>query len=179
MSEPSKILGPDGQPCEYVERDKEKHLLEFFAYETVGVAGTDIGALNRRLKEKDDAEYYKGGNGKRLEHCGCEGVTSIEVLEFLKGLPYDNLIVAWLYSLHPSVIRVSYGEVCCDSYRDRVTVWLNADDTVQKITQEVTVGYGCGYDIEQITEARKRGSEPVPFSGVIGNTKGLERVDFS
>lgn len=179
MSEPSKILAPDGQPCEYVERDKKEHLLEFFAYETIGCAGTDIGALNRRLKEKDAAEYYKGGNGKKLEHCGVEGVASIEVLEFLKGMPFDNLIVAWLYSLHPSMIRVSYGEVCCDSYTDRVTVWLNADDTVEKITQEVVVGYGCGYDIEQITQARKRGTEPQPAPSVIGHTAGLARVDFS
>lgn len=178
MSEP-KILGADGKPVEYIERDKKEHLLEFFAYETIGCADINIGELDRRLKGKEDADYYRGGNGKRLEHCGCEGVTSIEVLEFLKGMPFDNLIVAWLYALHPSTIRVSYGEVCCDSFRDRVTVWLKEDDTVEKITQEVTVGYGSGYNIEQITQARKRGVEPKPAPSVIGNTAGLERVDFS
>ena len=30
-----KILGPDGKPCECVEREQKERLLEFFAYETV------------------------------------------------------------------------------------------------------------------------------------------------
>lgn len=173
----SEILGPDGNPFEY--KPREEYLLEFFAYETIGMTDLQsVTELAARLAGKEDADVYREGNGVEFRHSGTEGVTTVEVLEFLKGLPFDNLVVAWLHSLRPSTVRVSHGQVCLDNRTWRVTVFLNEDDTVRKIVQEVAVGYGCGANVGEITDARREGREPRPMAGAIGHTAGLARVDF-
>lgn len=67
--------------------------------------------------------------------CYCSA--SVDVLPFLIGRPMDAVSWGWLESLRPSSIRVSYGEVKCDSRAWRVTVILSQKMLIESITQEV------------------------------------------
>lgn len=82
------------------------------------------------------------------ERCACDsrGFTSIPVLEFLKGQPWDDRARNLVHALRPSSVRTSTGALNCDSQTWRVTVVLTQDrKTIRSITQEVEVGgLGCG-----------------------------------
>jgi hypothetical protein len=143
----------------------------FFAYETVGASETDVAGLARKLEAADDwPRYTEPHNGA--------GWTDIEVLPQLRGRPLDNLALAWLHAVRPSAIRVSRGVTCTDMRTWRVTVHLGPDDRIERVTQEVAVGYGCGGDLCEITRARDDGREPRPAANVIGHTAALARVEF-
>jgi hypothetical protein len=71
------------------------------------------------------------------------GVTTIPVLEFLNGLPWNAITKNLLMALRPSTVRECWGEMKCDAYRWRVTVWLHGTKDyplIRKIEQEVNVG---------------------------------------
>jgi len=69
---------------------------------------------------------------------GC--YTSIPVLQFLWGLPWNNLARNFVTALRPSRIRVTDGPVTLDAVKWRVTVWLEEDGrTIQEIKQEVGI----------------------------------------
>ena len=78
------------------------------------------------------------------------GYTTIEVLEFLKGKPWNNLAYDALAALRPSAIRATTGKITADSMTWRVTVYLEEDKrTIRRIEQEVAVGkvgVKTGYD---------------------------------
>ena len=67
------------------------------------------------------------------------GSTSIPVLEFLKGLEWDEMALGFVHSLRPSMIRVTQGEATADSQRWRVTVVVDKNNIIQEIKQEVQV----------------------------------------
>lgn len=158
--------------------------LEFYAYEKSALdEADDLRELNAKLLSDDDIKQYEGSGGGRYvfpEHRPC-GYTSIDVLQDLWGMPYNNLILAYILGLHPTKIHVG-NWINCDCCTDRVHVSLSDDGkTVRKISQEVRVGYGTGYDIGVAKRCLKEG-KPLPekgSSGVIGHTAGLERVDFT
>lgn len=156
--------------------------IEFYAYERMPGGQEDkdeLAALSAKLKSDDDVKQYYHMQGKPLEHCGTQGCTSVEVLHFLKGLKLTNLVLAYVYGLHPSLIRVSTGVWTCDAYTDRVSITVDEDDVVQKIEQEMSVGYGCGYDVDQCLAEARSGRVPRASSGCIGHTSGLARIDFT
>ena len=62
---------------------------------------------------------------------------SIPVLEFLKGRVWDEISLAYVTAMRPSSIRVTRGECTCDSWPWRVTVTVNSDDVIERISQEV------------------------------------------
>ena len=73
--------------------------------------------------------------------------SSIPVLEFLQGLPYNHLTQCYIRSLRPSYIRIiKNGVVNLDGRVWRVTVFLKEDDIIDYIQQEVEVS--CYDDIE-------------------------------
>lgn len=76
--------------------------------------------------------------GKRL------GFTVLPILEFLKGKPWDEVALACVSAFHPSAIRVTRGECTLDAYEQRVTVYLDEDDKIESIEQEVTVSLPDG-----------------------------------
>jgi len=63
-------------------------------------------------------------------------LAAIEVLPFLIGRPLDEIAFGWLDCLRGD-LRISYGEVKCDSRLWRVTVILNKRMLIERITQEV------------------------------------------
>ena len=82
------------------------------------------------------------------ERCDCEslGYTSITMLQFLKGQPWDDRARNLVHALRPSSVRTSTGSLNTDAETWRVTVMLSSDrKTIRSITQEVEVGgRGCG-----------------------------------
>lgn len=111
--------------------------------------GKPINTCQGRTVEKSDFE-------------GSYGYTEIRPLTHLHGLPWNDLALAWVTGLRPSRIRViahDEGEQC-DAQCYRVTVQLNADDTIHDITQEVEVwlpeGVQHGWDLEKQTEAQRQ-----------------------
>ena len=81
----------------------------------------------------DDPEGYEDRG-----HAG--GFACIPVLEFLRGLPWNNLARNYVTALRPSRIRVTEGIIKLDAVTWRVTVWLEEDGrTIHKIDQEVGI----------------------------------------
>lgn len=70
------------------------------------------------------------------------GYLSLPVLQFLWGQPWDDLALNLVHSLQPSALRVIYwgGVEKTDAIRQRVTIYLNKDDTIRSMEQEVNVG---------------------------------------
>ena len=64
----------------------------------------------------------------------------IEVLPFLKGRKIDKVVMGYLHALRPSSVRVCYDMATLDSVTWRVTIWLNEDETIREIMQEVEIG---------------------------------------
>lgn len=155
-------------------------LVEFFCYERSGQGDEDIGELVDKLMSDDDVLRYYGSQGSAVKWPSSRGYTVLEVLPQLKGMPFNNLALAYIVTLHPSKIRATYDAVTCDACADRVTVYLTEDKKIEKIHQEVAIGYGTGHDVGLIFDAVKAGRTPprTSYNGPIGNTAGLERVDF-
>jgi len=80
----------------------------------------------------------RGSDVRSMPRAHRVGYTVIEVLSFLKGLPYDEVARGYIYALRPSVVRVSVGLNTCDAVTWRVTVMMK-DDKIDLIEQEVEV----------------------------------------
>ena len=89
-------------------------------------------------------EHYIDDCGKVYDKPNERGWTCIEVLEFLKGKPYDAVALAYIHSLRPSYIRVTKGMTTLDARTWRVTVYINEDNTIRSIKQEVEVALPDG-----------------------------------
>jgi len=107
------------------------------------------------LDDCDTKRYIDAYNGSRYEPPYITGHTDIKVLEFLNGLPFNNLTLAYIHGLHPSTIRVSHGCVCCDAMSNRVTIYLTEDDKIDYISQEIVVGYATGHVLYNVYKALK------------------------
>lgn len=92
-----------------------------------------------QYEELDASKYYSTHlvEYKQPVHCGWG---SIKVLEFLNGKPWDNIALAYVHSLRPSSIRVTKGSITLDSRIWRVTVFVDDDNIIESVSQEVEVG---------------------------------------
>lgn len=72
--------------------------------------------------------------------------TSVDVLPFLIGKPWDNVALAFVHGLRPSSIRVTQDSVTLDSRVWRVTVYVDSNNIIEKIRQEVEVGLPDGVE---------------------------------
>ena len=102
----------------------------------------------------------------------------IPVLQQLWGLPLSDLVLAYVAALRPSAIRVTGGEVKCNSHVWRVTVFVDGNDVVTRIEQEVDVLYSCGAEVGECLRAARDKRMPHPPPQVYGNLAGLARVNF-
>jgi hypothetical protein len=108
------------------------------------------------------------------------GYTSIPVLQGLWGTPWCNAAANFLPALRPSCVRVTRGEVTLDAVSWRVTVYLNADDTISRIEQEVEVGlvgFRNGQDASNYLEGRHRALE-APQANMIFNPRALRAMEL-
>lgn len=112
--------------------------------------------LDQQLAGTDDCQpYLEAYNGLPFQRAGSGGFSTMTVLPQLTGQPFDHLALAWIHALRPSSLRVSRdGCVCTDARCNRVTVFLDTQGKIERIEQEVEVGYGCGADINGATRRR-------------------------
>jgi hypothetical protein len=109
-----------------------------------------------------------------------QGSMSLTVLPELTGRPWNNAAANFLVSLRPSAVRVTYGAVTADSYAWRVTVTLNRDNTIQRISQEVSVGltgFRNGWDASNYLNSNH---EPLgqPQPTAFFNPRGIRRMEL-
>ncbi len=191
---PGGIILPQGLQLETVEICGPKKMIEFFAYETIGTGETDISGLARKLTAVDDCEPYVSTQGKPFQEPEAHGYTTIPVLEFLWGMSLCNAVMAYVGGLRPSKVRITTGECTTDACPQRVTIFVKPKNEsvaklggaldqylVERIDQEINVGYSCGADVDMIRRAIQEGREPPAqcYNGPIGNAKALEQADFS
>jgi len=163
-----------------IKKDPQ-YLLEFFAYERVATPDLDFRellALYEQLLKKTDVDKYRGSHGVRYDTPTERGYTVLEVLPQLVGVRLCNLVMAYVTALRPSTVRITRGEVTTDAWPWRVTIFVDENDVVTKIEQEVNVAYSCGSDIDECLRAVKEKRWPKPMSACVGHTAGLERADF-
>jgi hypothetical protein len=82
---------------------------------------------------------------------------SLPVLEYLYGQKWDAVALAVASSLNPDRIRVTTGEVTCDSHVNRMTVLVDSDDIIRYISMECKVrvptelsDVHCGHDLYKL-----------------------------
>lgn len=79
--------------------------------------------------------------GQQFQPWNRRGFTSIEVLQFLYGKPWDDTALGFAHATRPSIIRVvDDGCVQCDARTWRLTVFLDKNKLIERISQEVQVG---------------------------------------
>jgi hypothetical protein len=119
-----------------------------------------IHELAEKLAGTDQADLYRHHQGVRYNDALVQaaGRTSIEVLPFLKGRPWNNLALAWVHALRPSTIRAG-GEQTTDSRLHRVSVELDNEGKILNITQEVEVAHCNGADLWRLTNHQVVGGE--------------------
>ena len=99
------------------------------------------------IKEKEGEEVLsKYLHKNHFINPSVRGNRVIEILQNLKGTPYNNETINELVSFRPSAVRVANNGVTCDGCPWRITIYLEEDNvTIRKIEQEVEVGkYGHG-----------------------------------
>lgn len=87
-----------------------------------------------------DCKYYYTHHMKAFEKFDKIAYKNIEVLSFLKGKPWDALALGYVHALRPSNIRVTTDMITLDASLWRVTVYVDANDIIEDISQEVEIG---------------------------------------
>jgi len=169
--------------------DQQRPPIEFHAYERIPCVESqaeELDDLRRKLSGTDRIGTFRGQCSHQnrelardlIQETRHGGYTTIEVLPELKGLKLSDLVLGWLAAVRPSAIRITRGEFHTDACPWRVSITVDENDVITDITQEVGVAYGCGYDMAQLLREVKTGEPARPLGGVIGNVRGLERVNF-
>lgn len=120
-----------------------------------GIAPADGWVLSRRAwVERDSqpaarpdvcdiAQYRTTHKRDFIPFCR-SGYCTMRVLPELIGRKLDGMALGWIQALNPRGIRVTTGEVKCDSVVGRVTVVVDDRDIIMCIEQEVQVGLPPG-----------------------------------
>jgi hypothetical protein len=86
--------------------------------------------------------YHEDSNGKAIRSVPCVGNTQLAYYPELVGQPLDALAISMIYALHPSNVRIvmqSRPVVTCNCVPRRVTIYLDDDDKILSIRQEVPI----------------------------------------
>jgi len=90
-----------------------------------------------------DPKEFFDTNGKPYlignQQVAARAYTTIRVLEFLNGRPWDDIALAYVHALRPSMIRVTCGETTLNVILWRVTVFTDQNNIIKYIEQEVEV----------------------------------------
>lgn len=140
----------------------------------------------RRNQETNLADEYIG-YGKDFKRDNI-GYTTIQILQFLWGQPWNNLALNFIHAVRPSRIRVIKHNECMhlDAMRWRVTVMLDEKSLIKEINQEVIVGVRgtrlASIDLWKQLEAQKNGTidnyEQQDKVGIIINDYCLTELSF-
>jgi hypothetical protein len=152
---PPEYLGASEPPLDVetreVLRDPGEKLVSFYAYEELGTTPTRTWVPGREAADRLLAarDRYRQVDFEAFARHEGHGYTSLDVLPEALGLPFDDLVVALLWSLRPSTLAVlgpGDGQIT-NAVPWRVTVRLDEDGRVANVSQEVAVGFGTGSDV--------------------------------
>jgi len=101
------------------------------------------------LEQRDWCDPYISTKQQpyRLSQPAVGGYATIEVLEFLKGLPLCNLIMSFVHGLDPAYVRIVRDEETCDFQGNRVSIYIDENDKVRCIRQEMAVLGASGSEV--------------------------------
>ena|SRR5664279_235123 len=85
------------------------------------------------------AKDYSTRTVKFVPETDRRGWADLPVLDCLNGKKWDDLALALVSGLRPDSIRVSRGEVTCDSRLGRVTVFVDEDNIIESLSIESQV----------------------------------------
>ncbi len=88
--------------------------------------------------------YFIDTQGKRYESPSRIGYSYIDILSFLIGKPWNEIALGYVHAVRPSYIRVIKGEETTDSQVWRVSVYVDHNNIIEKIKQEVEVALPNG-----------------------------------
>lgn len=81
------------------------------------------------------------------------GYTILHPLDFLRHSPWDEIALAYVHALRPSFIRVTEDAITLDARLWRVTIYVDKNNTILDIEQEVEVALPgnikCGDDLDE------------------------------
>lgn len=113
---------------------------------------------------KNKPETFICRQGVTPEREDCNSYWCPKMLPELNGLPWCDTTMKAVLSLTPTSIRVTTGEITCDARIGRVTVFVDSDNLITKIEQELAVPVDSdenGYLLRMRLGALRRG-EPLP-----------------
>jgi len=97
------------------------------------------------------------------------GHVSLEILQQLRGQLFDEYALGLCHAFRPISIRVTTGEVTTNSLPSRITVLLDDQERILRISQEACVifpeGINCGNDLYQ--HFRERGVDLCPYPAAL------------
>lgn len=86
------------------------------------------------------------------DYWDCSSYTTISILEFLNGKLWDEVALAYVLAMKPSVLRVTTDAVSLDGDTNRITIFVNEDNTIRQIRKEICIylpnGIANGYEME-------------------------------
>lgn len=103
--------------------------------------------------------YFIDTQGKSYESPSRRGYGYMEILSFLTGKPWNKVAMGYVHAVRPSYIRVIKGEETTDSKVWRVSIYIDKDNIIEKIMQEVELGLPDG--VHNGCELRVRFDEEV------------------
>ncbi len=83
--------------------------------------------------------------GLEYDASGHIGFTQIDMFPQLVGRPWDAVAKAVAKTVSPTCVRITHGEVKADARSGRVTVFLDANDLVTRISMELDIELPIGY----------------------------------
>ena len=129
---------------------------------------TEIKAISHKMKfpepkvprEVLKAKDYYSHHRVEYDKPNVIGFLSLDVLPYLIGHKWDEVALGYVHSLRPSCIRVGDGMFTCDGILHRVSITVDENEVITRLTQEVEVGLPKGiYSGKQMRNALKYGAE--------------------
>jgi len=121
----------------------DKPVDRMYLYDIPSIASNEVEEAIRKVKHLADkhVDEYNAPHTSEFKPFNCKKWVTIKVLEFLNDKPWNDVALGYINALRPSTICVTTGITAYDLQLWRVTVYVNDDNIIQEIVQEVEVGF--------------------------------------
>lgn len=127
-------------------------LEKFEGYEILNVGWDELQVISEPVPDPLTIDYHSS-HMVRFKPFQARGWTEIDVLPELIGKKWGPIPLGLCHVVRPSSIRVTTGETKCDASTWRLTVYVDKDDIIQSLHQEVEFGgtdeVGSGYEMSE------------------------------
>lgn len=133
------------------------------------------------MKKPEDYKVYHHVRVTEEDRNQRSSLVCIEVLQFLKGHPWNEIALAFVTALEPTAIRVTTDWITADSCCGRITIYVDESNNIKAIERECRVwlpeGAQHGYDLSASIHFKNRidWKERQPAKKVVWQTRGLVR----